>query len=68
MTLFTSLVIPLSPTSKFPQKCVTFSRYCGGNTQVNNFTSMFSGDAAYISQFSSNGMAYIVTEKDNLSK
>ena len=41
-------------------------RYCGGNTQANNATSLASLDYSYISQFSSNFVAYLMTESGNI--
>jgi len=43
-------------------------QYCGGNTQANNATSLASLDYSYISQFFSNSIAYVMTEKGNISE
>jgi len=41
-------------------------QYCGGQTQINNAVSAFSGDFAYLSQFASTGASYLITESANL--
>lgn len=42
-------------------------RYCGGTTQLNNLTSLLSADYAYISQFSSNQVTYLITQYSDLA-
>lgn len=68
MTLSTSLVTLLFPISKLKQKVRIKCRYCGGTTHANNATNIASGDYSYLSQFSSNFVAYLITQRDPLKK
>jgi len=43
-------------------------QYCGGQTQVNNAVSAFSGDFAYLSQFGTTAVSYLITEAGNLKE
>ena len=68
MTHCTSPVIFPLLISKLQSHLLIKYRYCGGNTQANNFTSLASLDYSFVSQFGSNGVTYLATEWGNIQK